>query len=140
MAEKFRTSDFKKVVTEGRKPPNCDETLNIHINSASDGVAVSSWQIDERYLNGVGVVMGGFVSSAADITMAYALASLLEDNQTFASLNLHTTFHRPVFAGEALVTATVERMGNKIAYLVCDVKQNGKNAANIVSSVMILEA
>ena len=37
--------------------------------------------------------MGGFITSAADITMAYSMASILESNQGFASINLQTTFY-----------------------------------------------
>jgi hypothetical protein len=38
---------------------------------------------------------GGFVSAAAYIMMAYAITTLLHKDQTFVSINLHTTFHRP---------------------------------------------
>ncbi len=94
-----------RVVNEGVNPPNCDKTLNIRIDCAENGIARSTWKVDERHLNGNGVVMGGFISSAADITMAYAISSMLNDNQSFASINLNTTFHRPMFVGEVQVEA-----------------------------------
>jgi uncharacterized protein (TIGR00369 family) len=139
MDNKFKTSDFMKVIHAGGKPPNCDETLNIKINTAQDGVAQCTWVVDERYLNGVGVVMGGFISSAADIAMAYAISTLLEENQSFASINLNTTFHRPLFVGGVHVEARVEKKGKKIVYLICEIVQNGKKVANVDSSVIVLE-
>jgi acyl-CoA thioesterase len=53
--------------------------------------------------------MGGFLASAADTMMTYALSSKLTSNQTFASIDLHITFHRPVMQGDVEVEARVEK-------------------------------
>ncbi len=131
--------DLMDVVLEGKEPPSCDKTLNIVIMQANTGTAHAKWEPDERFLNGVGVVMGGFVSSAADITMAYAVSSLLNENQSFGSINLNVTFHRAIAPGTVLVEARVEKIGRTIAYVVANLKQNDKIAASAVSSVMIRE-
>jgi uncharacterized protein (TIGR00369 family) len=82
--------------------------------------------------------MGGFVTSAADIMMAYAISSKLSIGQSFASIDLHTTFHRPVRLGDVQVEAKVDRIGKKTAYVLADLFQNDKKVASVVSSVMIL--
>ncbi|PYZ95346.1 thioesterase [Salipaludibacillus keqinensis] len=128
------------VVSQQIEPPNCDKTLNIQIKTASDGKAVASWETDDRFINGLGIVMGGFVSSAADITMAYAVSSLLNEDQSFGSINLSTTFHRPVVVGKVDIDARVERIGKTIAYVVADLMQNDKKVASVTSSVIILTA
>lgn len=138
MGNMFKGTDLVEVVTLGRKPPNCDITLQVEATYASDGVARGVWKVDEKFLNGNGVTMGGFVASAADIIMAYAISTKLSPNQSFASIDLHTTFHRPVLPGEVMIEATVERIGNKTAYLVAELVQNGKKVSSVVSSVIIL--
>ncbi|SOB98587.1 uncharacterized protein (TIGR00369 family) [Ureibacillus xyleni] len=138
MGNLFKGADLLEVVTLGKKPPNCDITLQIEATYASDGVARGVWKVDEKFLNGIGVTMGGFVASAADIMMAYAVSSKLNPNQSFASIDLHTTFHRPVLPGEVTIEATVERMGKKSAYIVAELFQNNKKVSSVVSSVMIL--
>ncbi|TDK63446.1 PaaI family thioesterase [Bacillus salipaludis] len=130
--------DLLKVVTDGAAPPPCDLTLQIEVTSAEDGVAQGIWKVNEQFMNGLGVAMGGFVSSAADIMMAYAVASKLKGEQSFTSIDLHTTFHRPILKGEVMVEARVERLGRKVAYVVSDLFQNEKKAASVVSSVMII--
>jgi acyl-CoA thioesterase len=95
--------------------------------------------VDDQFLNGIGVVMGGFLTSAADIVMACAIATKLDEQQSFASIHIHTTFHRPVKAGHVLVSAKVERIGKKVAYLVAELVQNEKKVASAVSFVIILE-
>jgi uncharacterized protein (TIGR00369 family) len=138
MENKNKKFDLMRIITHGEQPPNCDETLQIKATYAHNGLARGIWRVDEKFINGIGVAMGGFVSSAADIMMAYAIASKLEAKQTFTSIDLHTTFHRPIMPGDVMVEAKVERMGKKTAYVIADLYQNEKKAASVVSSVMIL--
>jgi uncharacterized protein (TIGR00369 family) len=138
MESKNEKFDLMRVITHGEQPPNCDETLQIKATYGHNGLANGIWRVDGKFINGIGVAMGGFVSSAADIIMAYAIASKLEAGQRFTSIDLHTTFHRPVMPGEVMVEAKVERMGKKTAYVIADLYQNEKKAASVVSSVMIL--
>lgn len=128
-----------EVVLEGKEPPACDDTLAIEVVTASDGCARALWQPDERFVNGVGVVMGGYVSSAADVAMAYAISSLLTSSQTFGSINLNVTFHRPVFPGEVTVEAKVEKVGKTVCYLTATMMQKDKLVASATSSVMVRE-
>lgn len=131
--------DLMEVVREGATPPNCDLTLQIETTYAEEGVSRGVWTVDEKFINGNGVSMGGYLASAADIMMAYAVVSKLQPHQTFASIDLHTTFHRPVFPGQVEVEARVERLGRTVAYVVAELSQNGKKVGDVVSSVMILE-
>lgn len=130
--------NLMSVVTNGEAPPNCDITLQMEVKNAHDGMAQGIWNVDEKFMNGIGVAMGGFVSSAADIMMAYAIASKLSSEQSFTSIDLHTTFHRPILKGEVTVEARVERMGKKVGYVLADLYQNEKKAASVVSSVLII--
>lgn len=138
--EKFTITDFQNVAKQVKNPPPCDETMQVKVTYAEDGIAHGVWEVDEKFINGNGVVMGGFVSAAVDIMMAYAIASKLTDEEGFASINLDTTFHRPAMTGKVDITATVERKGRTIAYVTAEVKQDGKLIANSVSSIMILRA
>ncbi|QZT35277.1 PaaI family thioesterase [Caldalkalibacillus thermarum TA2.A1] len=133
-------SDLKKVVSKEMPPPPCDKTINLTVLSAGNGVAKGVWQVEHAFVNGLGVAMGGFLSSAADIMMAYAIASVLTDEQTFASIDLHTTYHRPVVPGKVQVEARVERLGKQVAYLVAELTQDGKKVATAVSHMIIARA
>lgn len=135
----LRKVELMEVVREGATPPNCDLTLQLETTFAEDGVSRGVWTVDEKFINGNGVSMGGYLASAADIMMAYAVVSKLQPHQTFASIDLHTTFHRPVFPGKVDVQAKVERMGRTVAYVVAELFQNDKKVGDVVSSVMILD-
>jgi acyl-CoA thioesterase len=140
MDSTYTISDLMNVVTKEKQPPPCDLTLQITVDVAENGTARGTWKVDEKFLNGNGVAMGGFLSSAADIMMAYAIASQLTDEQNFSSIDLQTTFHRPTFPGYVEIEARVERLGRTIAYLVADLVQNEKKVATAISSVLIQKA
>lgn len=130
--------DLKDVISGTSQPPACDQTLRIQVVSANDGTAVCSWDIDERFINGHQVVMGGFITSAADITMAYSMASILAPQQGFATITLQTTFLRPLYTGAAIIESTIMKKGRKACYLEATVTQQGQCVAKMTSSVMVL--
>ncbi|NNU82721.1 PaaI family thioesterase [Geobacillus sp. BMUD] len=132
------TVNLHDVIAGQSAPPPCDTTLGVRLTEARDGYAKGVWKVSESLLNGNGVIMGGFVGAAADIVMAYAVTTLLRDDQMHASINLHTTFHRPMEAGEAEIEALVEKPGRTVAYVTATVRQNGKEVASATSSVLIM--
>ncbi|GED67843.1 hypothetical protein BRE01_15450 [Brevibacillus reuszeri] len=138
--KKYTITNLLDVARKGDTPPPCDSTLQVYADYAENGVAIGRWEVAPLFINGNGVAMGGFLSAAADIMMAYAIASSLNDQQSFASINLQTTFHRPVFQGVVEIEARVERLGKSVAYLVAELTQDGKKVASAVSSVMIMNA
>ncbi|MBB6282306.1 PaaI family thioesterase [Geobacillus subterraneus] len=133
------TVNLHDVIAGQSAPPPCDTTLGVRLTEAQNGYAKGVWTISESLLNGNGVIMGGFVGAAADIVMAYAVTTLLRDDQMHASINLQTTFHRPATAGEAEIEARVEKFGKTIAYVTAIVRQNSKEVASATSSVLIME-
>lgn len=134
---KYSITDLQEVVTGGLTPPPCDLTMQVRVLSAENGVAKGKWNVDNKYINGLGVVMGGFLSAAADILMAYAISSKLTEQQGFVSIDLDTTFHRPAFEGEIEIIARVEKLGRTLSYITADLMQNDKKVATCVSSVLI---
>ncbi|MBA4537511.1 PaaI family thioesterase [Bacillus aquiflavi] len=131
--------DLNKVIHQEIPPPACDVSLGIKISEAYEGYAKGYWNIKDHLLNGNGVVMGGFVSAAADIIMAYAMTTRLNEHQTFASINLDTTFHRPVFTGKVEIEAAIKKLGKSIAYVQAVLTQNEKRVADAVSSIIIMQ-
>ncbi|GAF12555.1 cytosolic protein [Bacillus sp. JCM 19046] len=127
------------VISLGKQPPPCDSLIKIEMNQVSEGIAEAVWTPDEQMLNGNGVIMGGFISSAADVVIAYAISSLVNEKQTFASVNLTTTFHRPALPGQINVTAIVKKFGKTMSYVTAELMQNGKLVASAASSVLVQE-
>ena len=133
----MKTVNLHDVIRGESAPPACDTTMGVKLIEAKDGFAKGVWTIDEKFINGNGVIMGGFVAGAADIMMSYAITSLLTEEQAFASINLQTTFHRPTFPGDVDIEVNVDKFGRTVSYLTAELKQHGKLVGSAVSSVMI---
>ena len=137
MDKPYRCSDLLAVTQGKLAPPPCDLAMGIQIVHCERGVAQAQWVASEMLLNGHGVIVGGLVSAATDAVMAYAIASCLQDHQSFTSIDLQTTYHRPARSGRLDIEARVRQCGRTIAYLVGEVYQEDKLVATSTSSVLI---
>ena len=133
-----KINDLLDVVSKKKSPPVCDKHMNISMVSYGGCSAEGKWYIDDSFLNGHGIVMGGFISGAVDIVMAYAIADLLKrrnaEDGSFASINLNVTYHRPLIKEEATIQAKVEQAGSTIAYVKGNIIQQEKVIATATSS------
>lgn len=127
------------VIVKGNEPPPCDMMIGVEMGEVYGGRAVGIWKPTKEMLNGNGVIMGGFVSSAADVVIAYAISSMVNDKQTFASVNLTVSFHRPALPGEIMIEAIVGKFGKTMSYVTAELWQNEKFVASAVSSILVQE-
>lgn len=111
-------------------------TLDMRIEEASNGFAKGTWFPPDCFLNGNGVVQGGFVGAACDQMMAAAIASAV-GAQKFASINLQTTYHHAMGQEEYEVTARVVRAGRRVAYLTAEVRRGDDLFVSCQSSLML---
>ena len=139
MEKRFTAGDFKRVIQKEIPPSHSELTLQIEAVFAENGVAKGIWTIEEKLNNSIGVTMGGFLVRCGRYNDGLCNCISAKQEQIFVSIDLHTTFHRPVVPGTAEVQAKVERKGNRTAYLTAEIIQNGKLCCNSVSSVMIME-
>lgn len=116
----------------------CMAELDLTLLESREGTAKARWVPGERFLNGNGVVQGGFIGAVCDQMLAAALLSIVPD-QRFSSINLNTTFHRAVLPGVFEVTSKVLRQGRRTAYVEAEVHQDGRLFASSNGSVMLME-
>ena len=92
--------------------------LELRLISAAPGEVVLALPVTPRHVHAGGVVCGQTLMAAADTAMVLAVMSKLGAFRPMTTVQLQTTFLRPVAAdaGEARVTATVLRMGKTMAF------------------------
>ena len=120
--------------------PECERLLGVKVVSGdlANGKVTCEWTIESQHLNRAGIALGGFTAAVADVAIGYAGALLVDADQGYSSINLQTTFHKPLFTGTALFHATIKRKGRSIMYAEVEIEQNGKLVGDTVSSLMIL--
>lgn len=77
----------------------------------------------ERHANPMGTVHGGILCDIADAAMGMACASLLDEGESFTTLELKTNFLRPVREATLEARAKVIHRGRSLVYVECDVVQ-----------------
>ncbi|MBQ0138429.1 MAG: PaaI family thioesterase [Kurthia sp.] len=129
-------SKLDELLKLGVQQPESEQLLGVEFIEASEGKSTCKWLVSEKLRNGNGVTLGGYVTSAADIGMAYAMLSVIEMNSSFTTLSINTTFHRPALVGEIMIHSSIKRLGKTTAYVEAELFQNDKLIASATSTVM----
>lgn len=93
----------------------------------------------ERHANPMGTLHGGVICDLADAAMGTAMASTLEDDETFTTLDLTTKFFKPIWKAHLRATARVTKRTRQLGLIECEVEdQTGSLVAKVFSSCMVL--
>ena len=92
--------------------------LELRLISARPGEVVLALPVTPRHVHAGNVMSGQTLMAAADTAMVLAVMSQLGAFRPMTTVQLQTTFLRPIAAdaGEARVTATVLRLGRTMAF------------------------
>jgi uncharacterized protein (TIGR00369 family) len=115
--------------------------LGIRAVRWQEGTACVEMTADATHHNAMGKVHGGIFCDLADVAIGVAMASALEDGETFTSLELHVAYLRPAVAGVLSARALLVRRGRTTAYLECELlDDSGKLLAKATSICAIARA
>ena len=92
--------------------------LELRLIEARPGEVVLALPVTKRHIHAGNVMSGQTLMAAADSAMVLAVMSSLGAFRPMTTVQLQTTFMRPIAAdaGEARVTATVLRLGRTMAF------------------------
>jgi uncharacterized protein (TIGR00369 family) len=116
------------------------ETLGFRLVEAEKGRVVVLGKPDERALNIVGTVHGGWGASILDSALALSTLSILEADQGYTTLDIRINYLRPltVETGEVRAEGRVLQGGRKLAY--CEAKlvdKDGKLVCHGTGSCLV---
>ena len=132
--------DAIRKIQRGEQPPPPIATLiGLHPISVEPGVAVFEMQAGPQHANPMGTLHGGVLCDLADAAMGVAHASMLEDGETFTTLELKINFLKPVWSGRLVATGRVVKRGRTVGLVECDVRDDqGHLVARASSTCMTL--
>lgn len=110
---------FWDVLAGKGQMPAAAKTLGwelIEVDSAAGTIEVA-FAADERFVNPVGVVQGGFLAAMLDDTLGPALVATLDERQFAPTLDLHVQFLAPAGPGRLIGRGRIVRRGRDIAFL-----------------------
>ncbi|MFF7246261.1 PaaI family thioesterase [Embleya sp. NPDC008237] len=107
-------------VVEGRvAPPPAAVLLGwelVEVDPEAGTIEVA-FAADERFVNPVGVIQGGFLAAMLDDTLGPALVATLPADRFAPTLDLHVQFLRPARPGRLLGRGRVVQRGREVCFL-----------------------
>jgi uncharacterized protein (TIGR00369 family) len=119
--------------------PPVARLIGFDLESIELGRSVFSFQASEKHANPMGTLHGGVICDVADAALGTAIATTLEDDESFTTLSLTAEYFKPVWTQKLRVTARVTRRTRQIGFIECDVEdEKGSIVAKVQSICMVL--
>jgi uncharacterized protein (TIGR00369 family) len=115
-------------------PPPISRLIGFRLTSIAPAEAVIELDAGPQHANPMGTLHGGVLCDIADAAMGLALASLLDEGETFATLELKINFLRPVWTGHLRAVGHVVQSGRTISLTECDVRDDQERLVARASS------
>jgi uncharacterized protein (TIGR00369 family) len=130
---------FRKMVSGELPPPPVGDLIGMRMTAIEKGQATFELEAGPQHASPLGTVHGGILCDLADAAMGCAHGSQLEDDETFATLELKINFMKPVWEGRLTAIGKVIKSGRTIGLTECRVTdEQGSLVAFATSTVMTL--
>ncbi len=113
--------DISQAVVRGEITVPVAQLVGFQLVQAEAGQARVELEAGPQHANPMGTLHGGILCDIADAAMGMAQASLLQEGETFTTLELKINFLRPIWNGRLRALARVVRPGHTISLVECDV-------------------
>ncbi len=123
-------------------PPPVSQLIGFRMTEASEGRLVMEMEIEQRHTSPPGSAHGGILVDIADAAMGCAYGTLLDEGDTWTTVELKINYLRPAWPGDRIrAEARVVHAGRTLALTECDVMNaEGKLLARASSTLMRLTA
>lgn len=127
-------------VTHMRYPTAISRLLGFELVAIDAGAATLALAADAaRHGNQQGTVHGGMLCELADAAIGTAHSTLMQEDESFTSIDLKATFLRPVWQSRLLARAWATHAGRTISHYRCEIRRDDdKVVATVESAVMTL--
>jgi uncharacterized protein (TIGR00369 family) len=111
--------------------------LGLELGLVERGAATLHLQLRDELLRNGGITHGGVIASIADTAAAFAVNTLLEPNQTTATVDLTIHYLRPLIKGRITAQARVLRAGRRLVVINVNVlDEAGAVAATVITTYL----
>jgi len=130
---------LQQLVTEGKLTPPIAQLIGFTVREIQLGRSVVELPADERHANPMGTLHGGVICDVADLAMGTAMATTLEDDESFTTLDLNAKYFKPVWRARLRAVATVVRRTRSLGLIECDVTDETDSlVAKVFSTCTVL--
>jgi uncharacterized protein (TIGR00369 family) len=129
----------RKMITGEAPSPPIARLIGFQLVEVEPGRARFSLDADERHHNPMGTLHGGVLCDIADVAMGLAYGAMLEEGETFTTLELKINFLRPVRSARLRADGIVVQKGKTVGLAECSVTdERGRLIAKATSTCLTL--
>ena len=105
-----------------RKRPPCSDTLGMRLEALDQAAQTltMSFEVPEGFANQTGAIQGGFICAMLDEAMSTCIVVASNVTMNAPTLEMKTSYLRPLFPGPARVDARVIRLGRSVCFMEAD--------------------
>ena len=130
---------FRAIVAGDADPPPVAKLVGFAMTHAEPGRTVFELDVGPQHASPLGTAHGGIICDLVDAAMGTSHASLLEDGETFTTLELKINFMKPVWSGHLVAEGKVIKAGRTIGLVEGRVTdETGSLVAYATSTCMTL--
>jgi uncharacterized protein (TIGR00369 family) len=131
--------DMEKMLRGEAPPPPIAQLLGLQLTSVEPSRVVMELDASARHANPMGTLHGGVICDLADLAMGAAMATTLEDEESFTTLDLTTKFLKPIWNARLRATGRVIKRTRTLGLIECEVEDDkGSLVAKVFSSCIVL--
>jgi len=131
--------ELQRVVSGAVDGPPIAKLIGFEFKHIELGTSVMELQAEKRHANPMGTLHGGVICDVADAAMGTALATTLEDDESFTTLDLSTKYWKPIWNERIRATAQVTKRTRSLGMIECEVTdEKGSLVAKVWSTCMVL--
>lgn len=125
----------------GEYEPPVTQLIGIKLVGYQSGSAQLELKTGPQHRNPMGIVHGGILCDLADAAMGVAMASLLEKDETFSTIELDIHYFRPVRQTLLSALAKVAQRSSRLGYVECTIEdEHDRLIARATSTCLIQKA
>jgi uncharacterized protein (TIGR00369 family) len=133
------TAGFEELLEHGLGPRFAAAHLGVEVVSCGDGRARMRLQVRPELMQNAGVLQGGITATLMDITMAWAVLSVIHPRHA-PTVDLNVSYLRPIMEELIECEAVVVRAGRSMAHVRAEVTtESGLLAATGSGNFMVVD-
>ncbi len=130
---------LEQMVRGAAPPPPIAKLVGFEIAHIELGRSVFGMVAGPQHANPMGTLHGGVICDLADAAMGTAMATTLEDDESFTTLDLVAKYFKPIWNARLRATAIVVKRTRTLGLVECDVLDDAESlVARVISTCMVL--
>jgi len=123
----------------GSIEPPVTALIGIKLLAVGEGTAELELRAGKQHHNPMGSVHGGILCDLADAAMGVAMASSLNEGETFSTVELHINYFRSVKESVLTATGRMVRRGRTTGYVECEIADETGTLVAKASSCCLIQ-